>query len=231
MTGEELGNEIREGFGKLGEAFKIAGARKEAEDIAKQGYVEFKKTEAVSAFHANPDHVDWTCKFVDGVYRFYPPAHKINKILALLNENPQEKKEDNIETNDVVEIYKKAIGDKTKITFVSINVENGGVCHYQLIATDRRTGDQSVLQDFRMNFDGQFSKEVLPSIYNQLMGGEPTTEQEKGAEAQKTIFMQSLDTTRVLGISNLNQQQLELIKNMREYVENLNLQHEQKRSK
>lgn len=221
MAGEELGNEIREGFGKIGEAFKLAGSRKEAEDIAKQGYVEYRKPEAVAAFHANPDHIDWVCKFVDGAYRFYPPAHKIDKILALLNED-EEKKEEHIETKDIVETYKKVIADKTKTSFVSIKVEDGDICHYRLTVTDRHTGERSVIQEFRMNFNGQFSKEVLPSIYNQLMGGEPTLDQEKGPDTHKTIFMQSLDTSRMLGISNLNYQQLELIKNMRDYVESLN---------
>lgn len=221
MAGEELGNEIREGFGKLGEAFKKASSKKEAEDVAKQGYVEYRKPEAVVAFHANPDHFDWVCKFVDGAYRFYPPAHKIDKILALLNEEDK-KTEEHIETKDIVETYKKAIADKTKASFVSIKVKDDGICHYQLIVTDIHTGEQSVIQEFRMNFVGQFSKEVLPSIYNQLMGGNPTLDQEKGPDTKKTIFIQSLDAKRMLGISGLNYQQQEVIKNMRDYVETLN---------
>lgn len=226
MAGEELGNEIRAGFGKFGEAFRKASNRKEAEDIAKQGYVEYRKPEAVAAFHANPDHIDWTCKFVDGVYRFYPPADKIDKILAVLKE--EDKKEEHIETKDIVEVYKQVIGDKTKTSFVSVKVEEGDICHYRLIVTDRSTGEQHVVQEFRMSFDGQFSKEVLPSIYNQLMGGEPTLDQEKGPEAKKVIFFQSLDTTRMLGISNLSNQQLDVIRNMCDYVEKMNFPPEQK---
>lgn len=221
MAENQVGQEIRAGFAAVGGAFKEAGRRRNMGLVAKQGYVGFKNPDAVAAFHSNPEYVDWICKFVDGEYRFYPPAHKIDKIFALLNEEDK-KTEEHIETKDIVETYKKAIADKTKASFVSIKVKDDGICHYQLIVTDIHTGEQSVIQEFRMNFVGQFSKEVLPSIYNQLMGGNPTLDQEKGPDTQKTIFIQSLDAKRMLGISGLNYQQLELIKNMCDYVETLN---------
>lgn len=218
MTNATIGKEVLNGFNALGGAAREAGKRRNMEMVAKQGYVAFRNPNAVAAFHSDPEYVDWTCQFVDGEYRFFPPENKKENIISF-DEKKEELKTKKIETKDVVDTYKKVIADATKTSFVSITVEKGQVCHYKLIATDKKTGEQVVVQDFRMEFDGQFSAEIIPSIYNQLMGGLPVLDQEKGAEGQKTIVFQNIDGDRMMGISNLNYNQVELINNMKSFVE------------
>lgn len=248
MAGTELGNEIRKGFGQIGAGVKEAGKKRNAELVAKQGYVSFRNPNAVAMFHSDPDYIDWICKFVDGEYRFYPPENKKQDILALLNdvdaisqekdisdvklqgmnEIEVEKESSNltekstlVDTREVVDTYKRTIADPTKTTFISVAVLPADLskCRYRLSTTDKMTGDQKIIQDFVTNFEGKFAMEVLPSLYNQLMGGFPVMEREKGEVDQRRIAFQDIEVSKVMAFSNLKDSQLELVKNMKSFVD------------
>lgn len=234
MAGENLGNEIRNGMNKLGEGFKLAGMIRNAQLVATQGYVALKRPEAVAAFHANPDYASWICKFVEGEYRFYPPEEKKAELLELLNKyNKNESKNnaeetqvtlsapvDNFDTKQVIDVYKSANDDLTKTTFVSITVlpDDPSKCRYQLLSRDKKTGEQIIVQEFTATFDGKFAMELLPSLYNQLMGGLPVIDNEKGEENHQAISFQSLDG-KTIAFGNLTDGQLALIKNMKKFVD------------
>ncbi len=216
MAENQVGQEIRAGFAAVGGAFKEAGRRRNMELVAKQGYVGFKNPDAVAAFHSNPEYVDWICKFVDGEYRFYPPENM--EVQKVVDNKITEQKVVHLETREVVETYKAALAEKDKTSFVSVKVEDG-LCHYKLVTSDKKTGNQNIVQDFYMEFDGQFSKEIIPSVYNQLMGGFPVVDVVKGEENRRTIAFQSIDASRQMVFSNLNEAQLELIRNMKKFVD------------
>lgn len=63
------------------------------------------------------------------------------------------------------------------------------------------------------------SIEVLPSIYNQLMGGLPVIDNEKGEKDKRNISFQSVDGRKQMAFGNLTDSQLNLIKNMKNFVD------------
>lgn len=230
MTDLGLGNEIRAGFAEMGDALKEAGRKRNAEMVKKQGYVAFKKPEAVSAFHADPEYINWTCQFVDGEYRFYPPRDKKSEILSesniKKNENASElnttnKATDMVEIGKVLEIYKREIADLTKTTFISIVMVDGdpSKCRYRLLSTDKKTGESHLVQEFITEFNGRFAMEIIPSLYNQLMGGLPVIDSEKGLVNQRTIAFQNIEGSHTMAFANLSEEQLELIRNMQNFVD------------
>lgn len=238
---DQTGKDIQDGFNVIRDGVKEAGRRRNAELVAKQGYVAFKNPDAVALFHANPEYVAWTCKFVDGEYRFYPPAKEKEKLMAesqkLENEAPlkavQETvtsetiasenviKEEVVDTKSIVETYKKEIADPTKTTFVSVTVLplQPDKCRYKLISTDKRTGQENVVQEFVTEFAGKFSMEVLPSLYNKLMGGLPVMDHEKNDGDLSTVIFQDIEAGKTMALGNLTPEQLELIKNMKSFVD------------
>ncbi len=242
MDGKEVGKEIEAAFAGIGKIAKIAGVRKNAEDVAKQGYVALRKPEAVAAFHANPDHIDWVCKFVDGEYRFFPPENKKAELLSILNNYDEyvAKHFDSdvkavvqteakasvevpavIDTKDVVEVYKREVADLTKTTFVSISAlpDNPSKCTYRLLSTDKRTGEQKIVQEFTTDFEGQFAMEIVPSIYNQVMGGLPVMDSTKGEENHRSIAFQSMEGGKRMVFSNLSDSQMALVSSMKQFVD------------
>ena len=194
-----LGNEIRGGFNALGDAFKEAGKKRIAELVEKQGYVAYKNEEAVKAFKNNPEYKNWICDFIDGEYRFYPPKKEESKSI------------------DIISKYKEIKQDKTHATCISIKMidDKTDECEYELIVVDKKTHEKKVIEKQRTHLYGEFGTKILPSLYYHLCNGLPVIDYEK----ERIINFTSVDGNDVIMIGNLNQQELEFIKNMKSFVD------------
>lgn len=202
---QKLGADIRQGFNQAKGGLKEAGKQRVKDLVQKNGYVAFQRKEAALKFQEDPSYANWICKYESGEYKFYPPQNDLNQ---------------KVEDNKILDIYKSAISDLTKRTFVSISMLGGNPCKckYTLISSDKRTGDRKIIQDVVVDFDGKFSMETLPSLYNQLCGGMPAIDYEK----ENSISFQNIDSSKTIGLGNLSPSQMELVKNMKEFVDNAN---------
>lgn len=197
MMINNVGNEIQNGFNALANGVKIAGRNRVEELVAKQGYVAYRNLEAVKLFKNNPEYIDWECKVIDGEYRFYPPVKKeLNNNIDFLNTYKT------IKTNESVStcISIKFLGDK---------------CEYKLMVTDKRTGQQHIIQNEIFDLESKFMMETLPSLYFQLCNGFPVIDSEK----EKSINFVTVDGKHMILIGNLNSEQFKLIKEMKAYVD------------
>lgn len=236
MADNQTAKDIQNGFNALAGGVKEAGKKQMLKEVEEKGFVAFRKPEAVAAFHSNPDYFDWTCQFVDGEYRFYPPK-KSELIFEKLEQNKHPIPENAIimGTKDIVDAYKNAVADPSTTTFVSVSglKEQPENIVYRLISTDKKTGKSKILQNFKFNFDGKFSTEVLPSIYNQMLDGIPAEEYEKDIDSdRKHIVLRNSKRDQTIGFGNITKDQAELIKNMKGFVDSqyLNLEQEQSNS-
>lgn len=132
----------------------------------------------------------------------------------------------NIEQDlQILKTYKEAIKDSTKTTFISVSAlqEEPSKCRYELLTIDKRTGEKTKVQEVVVDFTGKFSMEVLPSLYNQLADGFPAIDYEK----EKGITFQNVDNSKVMGFGNLSPEQLQLIRDMKAFVDSRYMQQEQ----
>lgn len=232
MIDNHTAKEIENGFNVMAGGIREAGKRQIIKEAEKKGYIAFRKPEAVAMFHSNLDYIDWTCKFVDGEYRFYPPKKTelvTNKETPKLEQTPME---NTLQTKDIVDIYKKAKSDPNTTIFVSVsgmsNKQENVI--YRLIATDKKTGKSRILQNLEFSFDGQFYREILPSIYNQMINGIPAEEFEKEiGPNQNHLVISNYERNQVMGFSNITKKQVELIKQMKDFVDDhyINVEPEQ----
>lgn len=216
MEQNKVANEIKNGFQELGDGVKIAGKKRMDELVAKNGYVAFKNPGAIAAFRADPAYADWQSEYIDGEYRFYPP--KKEEVL----ENTLNEQAPQMETSQILKIYKQIITDPTKNIFITVvTLQNDPTkCKYTLSTMDKRTGERKTIQEFIVDFNGKFSMETLPSLYNQLCNGIPAIDYEK----EKKITFQNFYTNQIMAFSNLTTKQMQLVKSMKEFVDNKNLQ-------
>lgn len=216
MEQNKVANEIENGFKEFGNGVKIAGKKRMDELVAKNGYVAFKNPEAVAAFRRDPTYANWKNEYINGEYRFYPPEKEENLKCTLNEQIPQ------IETSQILETYKQIITDPTQNTFITVVIfqNDPSKCKYTLSTMDKKTGERKIIQEAIVDFNGKFSMETLPSLYNQLCNGIPAIDYEK----EKQITFQSFDTNKVIAFGNLTPTQKQLIKNMKEFVDNKNLQ-------
>ena len=185
--------------------------------VAKNGYVAFKNPEAVAAFRRDPAYANWKNEYINGEYRFYPPEKE-----ETLEKNNSNEQTPQIETAQILETYKQIITDPTQnISITVVTLQNDpSKCKYTLSTMDKRTGERKIIQEIIVDFNGKFSMETLPSLYNQLCNGIPAIDYEK----EKQITFQSFDTDKIIAFGNLTPTQMQLIKNMKEFVDNKNLQ-------
>lgn len=122
----------------------------------------------------------------------------------------------------ILETYKQTIADPTQSTFMAITIlqDDPSKCKYTLSTMDKRTGERKTVQEIITDFNGRFSMETLPSLYNQLCDGVPAIDYEK----EKGITFQNMDNSKMMGFSNLSPEQMQLIQNMKQFVDNQNLQ-------
>lgn len=193
-----VGNEIQNGFNAMANGVKEAGRNRIKELVSKQGYVAYRNLEAVKLFKSNPEYADWECKVIDGEYRFYPPV----------------KKQSNMNNIDFLDTYKTIKTNNSISTCISIKML-GNKCEYKLIVTDKKTGQQEIIQNEIFDLDSKFMMETLPSLYFQLCNGFPVIDSEK----EKSINFVTIDGKHMMLIGNLNSGQLEIIKQMKEYVD------------
>ena len=141
-----IGNEIKNGFNALGNAVHVAGKNRVNELVEKQGYVAYKNRNAAELFQNDKEYEDWICKYVDGEYRFYPP-----------------KKE---ETIDYINTF-KSVKNENNLVCISMEMIENGECKYNLIVTDKRTGERKVIQNSEVKMDNKFFKIcfLLPKFF------------------------------------------------------------------
>ena len=198
---ENVGNEIRNGFNAMANGVKEAGRKRINDLVAKQGYVAYRNLDAVQLFKNNPEYADWECKIIDGEYRFYPPINKQSATNEIDFLNP----------------YKTVKADESVSTCISIKMLDGNPnkCEYKLMIVDKKTGQQHLVQNEVVDFNGKFVMEVLPSLYFQLCNGFPVVDNEK----EKSINFITVDGKHMMLIGNLNSEQIKLIKEMSSYVD------------
>ena len=61
--------------------------------------------------------------------------------------------------------------------------------------------------------------ETIPSLYNQLCDGVPAIDYEK----ERGISFQNMDNSKMMGFGNLTPEQKQLIQNMKQFVDNQNI--------
>ena len=122
----------------------------------------------------------------------------------------------------ILETYKQTIADPSKSSFISVTPlqENPTKCRYRLLSIDKATGERKIIQEVLVDFDGKFSMETLPSLYNQLTDGVPAIDYEK----ERGITFQNMDNSKMMGFGNLSPEQMQLIRNMKQFVDNQYLQ-------
>lgn len=237
MVDNQTAKDIKNAFNAMAGGVKEAGKNQVLKEVEKKGYIAFRKPEAVAMFHSNPDYIDWTCQFVDGEYRFYPPkkAELIKKETIKAEHNPFETAKIEqpkqytpsertiiMQSKDIVETYKKAKLDTDTTTFVSVSgmSDQPENVIYRLIATDKKTGHSKILQNLIFNFAGKFSQEILPSIYNQMLNGIPAEEFEKEIEpGRKHLVIRNNEGDQTMGFGNITNEQAEIIKQMKGFVD------------
>lgn len=129
----------------------------------------------------------------------------------------QDKQSSILQEPQILETYKETIKDLSKTTFISVGAiqEDPSKCKYELTSIDKTTGERKKIQETIVNFDGKFSMETLPSLYNQLAGGVPTIDFEK----EKIITMQNMNGDRIIEFGNLNSAQIQLIMDMKSFID------------
>lgn len=203
----DVANEIKNGFDALAGGVHEAGKRRIDELIKKQGYVAYKNKAAADMFRKDLDYIDYEMKEVDGEYRFYPPNK--DKVKA------PEKENEEVSTNLIVEKYKEAKKEYLN-TRITIRMINDKICEYSLIAVNPRDGSTSTLQTAKFNFDGKFSKEILPSLYYHLSGGLPVVDYIKDNGLQ---FINIENDMIMFG--GVNNHHLDTIYKMKDYVDEM----------
>ena len=199
----ETAKDIQNGFNALGGAVKESGKNRVKELVSKQGYVAYKNPEAVKAFQSDPEYADWKMVEVDGEYRFYPPENK--------------KENDYDETlKRIMETYKKS-KDSYNNTSATIRVDNGNAT-YLLSTIDKQTGKISVIESETVNFEGDFSMVVLPTIYAKMSSGLPLIDFEK----DNLLSYTTPDTNHRMLFGGLSNEQVELVKRMAAFVDEQN---------
>lgn len=224
MVDNQTAKDIKNAFNAMAGGVKEAGKNQVLKEVEKKGYIAFRKPEAVAMFHSNPDYIDWTCQFVDGEYRFYPPkkAELLTKNESSKASQHQPEKTIITKSTDIIDAYKKAKQDSGITTFVSVS----GISNqpenviYRLIATDKKTGQSRILQNFKINFTGKFLSEILPSIYNQMLNGVPAEEFEKESDHEREhLVIKNNEGDQIMGFGNITKEQAKLIKQMKNYVD------------
>ncbi len=199
----DVAKEIQNGFNALAGGIHDAGKKRIKDLVAKQGYVAYKNYEAAQMFKKDLDYIDWIYKYEDGEYRFYPPTKD--------NENKEDFIE--IETNKVVEAYKKAKKDYLN-TRIVINMVGDNICEYTLLSYDPRTLKEEVIQKEKFKFNGKFSHEILPSLYYHLCDGLPVIDNIKDS----SITFISVENDYMM-FGNIHEKELEVIYQMKEFVD------------
>lgn len=189
-----IGNEIKNGFNALGNAVHVAGKNRVNELVEKQGYVAYKNRNAAELFQNDKEYEDWICKYVDGEYRFYPP-----------------KKE---ETIDYINTF-KSVKNENNLVCISMEMIENGECKYNLIVTDKRTGERKVIQNSVVKMDNKFLYETLPSLYYHLCNNLPVIDTEK----EKMISFTTVDGNNSILFGGLSEEQKTFIYNMKEQVD------------
>lgn len=221
-----IDKEIKNGFNAMAGGVKDAGRKRTLDLVAKQGYVAFRNAAAVAQFHADPFYADWTCKFENGEYRFYPPLNKDLTLtdtkskdldpLSVSEQVPIDKEAivKPVVSKDLLSGYKEALQNGQIAHFVVQTLDNPNLCHVKIILQDKM-GRQIVFWEETRSFDSQFAYEVLPSIYNQVCGGLPAEVYQK--EASIAFF--SVDGTRKMSLGNLTPEQMKVVQDMQTFVE------------
>lgn len=196
--------EIKNGFDALAGGVHDAGKRRVDELVKKQGYVAYKNKNAADLFRKDLEYIDWKLEFVDGEYRFYPP----------IKEQKEEKIADKpVETNSIVETYKKAKKQYLN-TRITIKMLKDNMCEYNLIAIDPRTGEKTVIDSGTYKFSGKFTQEVLPSLYYHLCDGLPVTDYVK----DEIVNFVNIENDYMM-FGGINKEQMELIYQMKDFVD------------
>lgn len=191
-----VGEEIRDGFNAMANGVKEAGRKRVNDLVVKQGYVAYRNEEAAKLFKNNPEYANWECKVIDGEYRFYPPVKKQNNI-------------------DFLNKYKELRSDETVSTCISIKMLDQNKCEYKLMIIDKRTGEQHIVQNEIVDLDDKFMMETIPSLYYQLCNGLPVVDSSK----EKSINFVTVDGKHMILIGNMNKAQFNLIRDMKNYVD------------
>ena len=191
-----VGEEIRDGFNAMANGVKEAGRKRVNDLVVKQGYVAYRNEEAAKLFKNNPEYANWECKVIDGEYRFYPPVKKQNNI-------------------DFLNKYKELRSDETVSTCISIKMLDQNKCEYKLMIIDKRTGEQHIVQNEIVDLDDKFMMETIPSLYYQLCNGLPVVDSSK----EKSINFVTVDGRHMILIGNMNKAQFNLIRDMKNYVD------------
>ena len=122
------------------------------------------------------------------------------------------------EKETILDSYKKAAEDPSKRMRVVVNRNPNGRFRCILLTTDLHDGHQEIVRDEEVDFEGKFSHEVLPSLYNQVAGGFPTDEQEKYRDDKAMINFRGMNGNDIM-IGGLDSNQLQTVKDMRDFVE------------
>lgn len=154
------------------------------------------------------------------------PFSMITNIFDLRQIKTQEKEtqqeQQQIEQDpQILETYKQTISNSTQNTFVAITTlqDDPSKCKYTLSTMDKRTGERKIVQEVIVDFDGRFSMETIPSLYNQLCDGIPAIDYEN----ERRISFQNMDNSKMMGFGNLTPEQKQLIQNMKQFVDNQNI--------
>ncbi len=190
----DTANDIQNFFGEIGGAVKIAGAKRNNEIVEKQGYVGFRKLEAAELYKSQ--HPDWVCKIEDGEYRFYPPVKDIY--------------------TDLIDNFKEVNNNFYGLVTVQvILLDDNKKCRYILKTVDKSNGRENIVNDCVVDFEGDFLYKVLPSIYYALSKGMPVNDNMKDS----AIFFDNLDQSRLLQLGNLAPEQINLVYDMKKFVD------------
>lgn len=233
MANNQTAKDIENGFNAMAGGIKEAGKKQMLKDVEKKGYVAFRKPEAVAMFHSNPEYIDWTCQFVDGEYRFYPPKKTELVTEKETTKSAHDKEEQAkqhthseqtiiMQSKDIVDAYKQAKADPDTTTFISVSgiLDQPENVIYRLIATDKKTGKSQILQNFKFKFAGKFSQEILPSIYNQMLNGAPAEEFEKEVDSNREhLVIRNSKSDQTMGFGSITKEQAKLIKQMKGFVD------------
>ncbi|MDE6284537.1 MAG: hypothetical protein K2M17_02230 [Bacilli bacterium] len=176
--------------------------------VAEKGYMAFRDVRAVSNLHADPFFANWIWQHENGEYRLCPPL------------NLKTEKEESLgvtSTKDLVDIYKKALQSGQIVRFlVQMLDARSGLCQVQIVLLDK-TGNPNLFFAERRIFDNQFARELLPSIYYQVCGDFPTMDQKK----ENGITFTSADRTRILDMDDLSPEQMDVVREMQTYIEQM----------
>ena len=202
-----IASEIKNGFDALAGGVHDAGKKRIEDLVKKQGYVGYRNKEAAKMFRKDLDYIDWEMREVDGEYRFYPPT--------LDKEDKKEEKQETVNVDGVVSKYKQAKQGYLN-TRITIRMINDKICEYTLLAVNPKDGSTTTLEQSKFNFDGKFSREILPSLYYHLSGGLPVVDYVKDNGVQ---FINIENDMMLFG--GLNQHHLDTIYKMKEYVDEM----------